>query len=109
MLSVWCGTNRFEHGEVTRHDPVLQRLFSFKRMANFKAVMRLFRRFTQSTNEGVMDSLYRWMFDYISINGITLDVDSSVMTRYGSQDGGVKGYNLSKRGRAGRCQRSGAR
>jgi hypothetical protein len=22
MLSVWCGANRFEHGEVTRHDPV---------------------------------------------------------------------------------------
>jgi hypothetical protein len=27
MLSVWCGANRFEHGEVTRHDPVLGRLF----------------------------------------------------------------------------------
>ena len=33
MLSVWCGGNRFEHGEVTRHDPVLKRLFGFKRMA----------------------------------------------------------------------------
>ena len=44
MLSVWCGANRFEHGEVTRHDPVLKRLFGFKRMANFKAIMRLFNR-----------------------------------------------------------------
>ena len=25
MLSIWCGANRFEHGEVTRHDPVLKR------------------------------------------------------------------------------------
>jgi hypothetical protein len=100
MLSVWCGANRFEHGEVTRHDPVLKRIFGFTRMANFKAVMRLFRRFTQSTNEGVMDSLYRWMFDQISINGITLDVDSTVMTRYGCQDGAAKGYNPAKRGRA---------
>ncbi|MHB8471805.1 MAG: hypothetical protein ACYDC8_02915 [Gammaproteobacteria bacterium] len=25
MLSVWCSANRFEHGEVTRHDPVLRR------------------------------------------------------------------------------------
>ena len=62
MLSVWCGANRFEHGEVTRHDPVLKRLFGFRRMANFKAVMRLFNKFTQGTNESVMDSLYRWMF-----------------------------------------------
>jgi len=44
MLSIWCGANRFEHGEVTRHDPVLRRLFGFARMANFKAVMRLFRK-----------------------------------------------------------------
>ncbi|MEQ1600970.1 MAG: hypothetical protein ABL885_04260 [Methylophilaceae bacterium] len=62
MLSVWCGANRFEHGEVTRHDPVLKRLFGFKRMANFKAVMRLFNKFTQGTNESVMDALYRWMW-----------------------------------------------
>jgi len=58
MLSVWCGANRFEHGEVTRHDPVLKRIFGIKRMANFKAVMRLFRRFTQNSNEAVMDKLY---------------------------------------------------
>jgi len=100
MLSVWCGANRFEHGEVTRHDPVLKRLFGFKRMANFKAVMRLFNKFTQSTNESVMDSLYRWMFDQIAINGITLDLDSTVMTRYGAQEGAVRGYNPAKRGRA---------
>ena len=77
MLSVWCGANRFEHGEVTRHDPVLKRIFGIKRMANFKAVMRLFRRFTQDTNEAVMDRLYGWMFAQIAIDGITLDVDSS--------------------------------
>jgi hypothetical protein len=29
MLGVWCGANRFEHGEVTRHDTVLRRLFGF--------------------------------------------------------------------------------
>ncbi len=32
MLSVWCGANRFEHGEVTRYDPVLQRLFGWRRL-----------------------------------------------------------------------------
>ena len=99
MLSVWCGANRFEHGEVTRHDPVLKRLFGFKRMANFKAVMRLFNKFTQATNESVMDSLYQWMFGQIAINGVTLDLDSTVMTRYGAQEGAARGYNPVKRGR----------
>ena len=93
MLSVWCGANRFEHGEVTRHDPVLKRIFGIKRMANFKAVMRVFRRFTQHSNEAVMDKLYGWMFEQIAIEGITLDVDSTVMTRYGQQDGAARGYN----------------
>lgn len=100
MLSVWCGANRFEHGEVTRHDPVLKRLFGFKDMANFKAVMRLFNKFSQGTNEVVMDSLYRWLFGQININAITLDLDSTVMTRYGVQDGAARGYNPAKRGRA---------
>jgi len=100
MLSVWCGANRFEHGEVTRHDPVLKRLFGFKCMANFKAVMRLFSKFDQGTNESVMDSLYPWMFGQLSINGLTLDLDSTVMTRYGAQEGAARGYNPGKRGRA---------
>ena len=60
MLSVWCGANRFEHGEVTRHDPVLGRLFGFPRMANFKAVMRLFRKFSQATNDHVFGALYAY-------------------------------------------------
>ena len=99
MLSVWCGANRFEHGEVTRHDAVLKRVFGFEKMANFKAVMRLFRRFTQGTNEQVMDSLYRWLYGKVSIDGVTLDLDSTVMTRYGTQQGAARGYNPAKRGR----------
>ena len=91
MLSVWCGANRFEHGAVTRHDPVLRRLFGFARMANFKAGMRLFRKLTQHTNESVMDSLYQWMFGHLAITGLTLDLDSTVMTRYGAQDGAARG------------------
>jgi hypothetical protein len=100
MLSVWCGATRFEHGEVTRYDPVLKRVFGFTRMANFKAVIRLFRRFTQHTNESVMDALYQWMFGHLAITGLTLDLDSTVMTRYGAQDGAARGYNPAKRGRA---------
>lgn len=69
-------------------------------MANFKAVMRLFNKFNQCINESVMDSLYGWMFGQIAISGIALDLDSTVMTRYGTQEGAVCGYNPAKRGRA---------
>lgn len=100
MLSVWCGANRFEHGKVKRHDPVLRRLFGFKRMANFKAVMRLLRKFTQATNERGLGSLYRWLFEQRAVDDLTLDLDSTVMTRYGQQEGAVQGYNPSKPGHA---------
>ncbi|MEP6934984.1 MAG: transposase [Nitrospirota bacterium] len=47
-----------------------------------------------------MDSLYQWMFGHLAITGLTLDLDATVMTRYGAQDGAARGYNPGKRGRA---------
>lgn len=83
MLGVWCGANRFERGEGTRHDTVLQRLFGFARMANFKAVIRLFRKFDQTTNDRVFGQLYAWLFGQLRIDGLTRDLDSTVMTPTG--------------------------
>jgi Transposase DDE domain group 1 len=100
MLSIWCGANRFEHAEVTRHDAVLQRLFGWSRMANFKAIQRLFGRFDQAINQRVFGALWRDFFSQLHLEGLTLDLDSTVMTRYGAQDGAARGYNPSKRGRA---------
>lgn len=99
MLGIWCGANRFEHGEVTRHDAVLQRLFGWSRMANCKAVMRLFGKFDQPINDAVFGCWFAWLFGKLHINGLTLDLDSTVMTRYGKQQGVTRGYNPSKRGR----------
>ncbi|PTN10829.1 transposase [Nitrosomonas aestuarii] len=99
MLPVWCGANRFEQTAVTRHDPVLQKLFGFKRMVNFKAIMRLFRKFDQATTAEVFGRLYRWFFGNLHVDHLTLDLDSTMMTRYGQQEGAARGYNPSKPGR----------
>ena len=100
MLTAWCGANRFEHGELTHHDPVLKRLFGFVRMANFKTIIRLFGKFTQGLNDSVKDNLYRWLFGKITTNGVTQDLDSTVMTLYGTQDGAARSYHPAKRSRA---------
>jgi len=101
MLGVWCGANRFEHNEVIRHDAVLKRVFGFSRMANFKALIRMFRKFDQPMNDRVFDQLYGWLFSQLGFSGgVTLDLDSTVMTRYGAQQGAARGYNPAKRGRA---------
>ena len=100
MLSVWCGGNRFEHAEVTRFDRVLGSIFGIHRMANFKAITRLFGRCTQTLNDRVFGSLYRWLFEQLHVGRITLDLDSTVITRFGEQqEGGARGYNPSKPGR----------
>jgi hypothetical protein len=69
-------------------------------MASFKALIRLFNKFSQGKNEAVMDLLYQWLFGQLSLNGITLDLDFTVMTRYGAQESAARGYNPGKRGRA---------
>jgi hypothetical protein len=98
-VSIWCGANRFEHLEVTRHDEVIRKLFGWKRMAGHKAFERYFRKFTQAKNHAVFNGLYRWFFDQLKFDTFTLDLDSTVMTRFGEQEGAAVGYNPSKRGR----------
>ena len=99
IVSIWCGANRFLHTEVTRHDGALSRIFNWKRTPGQDTYKRFFSKFTQSTNQRVGDYFYSWIFDNVKFNNFTLDCDSSVMTRYGAQEGSKKGYNPAKRGR----------
>jgi Transposase DDE domain group 1 len=48
----------------------------------------------------VQAEAYRWFFGQVAaLKRVTLDVDSTVITRHGSQDGAVRGYNPNRRGR----------
>ena len=99
MVSVWCGANRFEHLEVSRFDDVLRRIFGFKQMAGHKAYQRYFRKFSIATNQRVFTKVSEWFFGQVQLDNYTLDVDSTVLTRYGDQQGAKRGYNPTKPGR----------
>lgn len=99
LVSIWCGANRFEHLEISRFDEVLRRIFGFKRMAGHKAYQRYFNKFTIATNQKIFTKVSQWFFSQVRLDNYTLDVDSTVLTRYGSQQGAKKGYNPKKRGR----------
>lgn len=99
MVSIWCGANRFEHLEVSRFDEVLRRIFGFRRMAGHKAYQRYFQKFTIAINQQIFTRLSQWFFNQIRLDNYTLDVDSTVLTRYGTQQGAAKGYNPQKPGR----------
>lgn len=99
ITSIWCGANRFMHTEVTRHDAALGKIFDWKQTPAQDTYKRFFSKFTQATNHSVSDYFYSWIFDNFKFDNFTLDIDSSVMTRYGVQEGAKKGYNPAKRGR----------
>ncbi|MFD2733598.1 IS1380 family transposase, partial [Pedobacter alpinus] len=99
IASIWCGANRFLHTEVTRHDAVLGNIFGWKRTPGQDTFKRFFSKFDQAKNQRISDYFYTWIFDNFKFNNFTLDIDSSVMTRYGCQEGSKKGYNPAKKGR----------
>ena len=99
IVSIWCGANRFAHAEITRFDKTLTRLFEWKYVAGHKSIVRLFAKFDMARNENVQAQIYRWIFDHIRFDRITLDMDSTVITRYGAPEGGAKGYYAAKPGR----------
>jgi hypothetical protein len=99
ITSIWCGANKFLHTEVTRHDNVLAQIFGWKSTPGQDTYKRFFSKFTQSKNHNISEYFYSWIFDNLKFDNFTLDIDSSVMTRYGTQDGAKKGYNPSKKGR----------
>lgn len=101
IVSIWCGACRFAHAETVRMDNTLVRLFGWARAAGHKAIMRLFGRFDMLTNERVQAEVYRWFFGKIqTLKWVTLDIDSTVITRHGEQEGAARGYNANRRGRA---------
>lgn len=100
IVSIWCGACRFAHAETVRFDGTLTRLFGWTRAAGHRAIVRLFERFDMPRNEAVQAAVYRWFFDKVStLARVTLDMDSTVLTRHGEQEGATRGYNPGKRGR----------
>jgi hypothetical protein len=98
-VSVWCGANRFLHTEVTRHDHALTQIFGWEKAPGQDAYKRYFARFSQAVNQKVSDHFYGWFFSQLKFDHLTLDFDSTILTRYGRQEGAFKGYNPKKHGR----------
>ena len=99
ITSIWCGANRFLHTEITRSDKALGKIFGWQKIPAQDAYKRYFGKFTLGINQQVGHHFFSWFFQKLQLNYFTLDIDSSVITRYGHQDGAKKGYNPKKRGR----------
>lgn len=55
--------------------------------------------FSDKLNTALFPSLHSWLMQQVRIAEITVDLDSTVITRSGNQEGSAVGYNPLKRGR----------
>jgi hypothetical protein len=85
IISIWCGSNKFLNTEVTRHDCALGKIFGWKNTPVQNTYKRFFGKFTQAANQKVSVNLYSRIFDNFKFDNFTLDIDSFVMTKYGTQ------------------------
>ena len=98
-VSVWLGGARFSHTAIVRFDEALKEIFGWKRLPCVSTYTRFFKRFDRGDVDNVFGVINRWFFEQIPQKTITLDLDSSVLTRYGKQEGSLVGYNPNKPGR----------
>jgi hypothetical protein len=101
LVSVILGAKRFAHSGTIRHDEVISKIFGWEKgMASESTFTRFFRQFSTESNDFYMTRLNKWWFKNIEIEKHTIDIDSSIITRYGEQEGVEVGYNPKKHGRA---------
>jgi hypothetical protein len=95
------GAERFEHFSRYRRDRLLGELLGIERFGSPDTLRRLFLRFGYREVTEVSERLMRFSLARVRpiLLGHTLDLDSTVLCRYGEQEGSLKGYNPKKPGR----------
>ncbi len=95
MVGAVLGAKRMAHTALLRHDEVLAEMFNWKKgIGSQSAFSRYFRKFTLEESDRVFTGVMRSWWDQLEIPKITLDMDSSIVERFGKkQQGAVKGYN----------------
>lgn len=98
-LGIWTGASRYIHCDWLRYDQTLHAIFGWDKMPSQSTYSRFFGKFNQARNTKIFPQLQHWFFDQIGVDNLTVDFDSTVITRYGDQQGSAKGYNPNKKGR----------
>jgi hypothetical protein len=98
-LAIFTGASRYIHADWLRGDTILQEIFDIKRLPSQSTYSRFFHKFSWEKNEEIFATLQQKFLSQIDVGALTIDLDSSVITRYGNQEGAKKGYNPKKMGR----------
>lgn len=96
-LGVVVGARRFSHLQMLRCDRALQELCGVKRFPTDDTVRNFFGRFGPGEVAAFFPSLWRWLFAQQPARSCLLDLDSTILQRFGAQEGAVRGYNPTRR------------
>ena len=100
IVAVILGAQRFSEAAYLGVDEVVKEIFSWEKgMPNQSTLSRFFPKYTEEKSDKLYVDLMKWWFHKITNEQITLDFDSTVITRYGNQEGVEVGYNPTKPGR----------
>jgi hypothetical protein len=101
LVSVVAGARRFAHCQWLRADHVLHALLGMERFPGDDTIRNFFGLFSQAHIEAFWRPLWRWLLGLLACPkaGFSLDLDSTVFCREGSQEGAAKGYNPRRKGR----------
>jgi hypothetical protein len=98
--TVLTGGNRFAHVERVRQDEVIREVMASERVGSADTLRRYFEALSASEAESVYAGLQGVMGSMLSAHTMedVLDLDSTILERYGKQQGVGKGYHASRAG-----------
>jgi len=96
-LGVVAGARRFSHLGMLRADRALQALCGVSSFPIDDTVRNFFRRFGPAQVAAFYPPLWRWFFAQQPARRGMLDLDSTILQRFGEQEGAVRGYNPTRR------------
>lgn len=106
FISVLNGGTKFSHINYMENGiKIFERCFGVNRLVKSSTGITRYwnkynrRSLTETLLQNTIQQFLRPLLEYASIKKDTLRFDSTVITRYGTQDGAKKGYNPAKRGR----------
>ena len=101
ILGIISGNNRISKIENFTMDPLVQKMFDLNDKISDSTIIERMKRFSMKQTTEYMEligKISNQIHSKLSTERDILDIDSSVKTVYGKQQGTAKGYNGSKRG-----------
>jgi len=102
LATVLTGGSRFAHVQRVFHDEVVRRIVGANRLGGEDTVRRFFLSLSGSEAEDLYTSLQRFTGTLLvqHTNEDVLDLDSTILERYGQQEGVAKGYHSARAGQS---------